>query len=662
MTVTPPTSSAASAVSTNGAAVPSAVVESARRGDSAALAELYRQHREEIYRHAMRMLRDEQAALDVVQETFARAMAAISRTEPGLSFRPWVFRIGTNLCLQMLRKRRRNAALIEPDAVAAPAANSGNPERARLDKELAKIVDEALARLPDRYRQLLLLREIDALGYDELAEVTQSSPKSIKVTLHRARRRFYAEVRAQQLLEDFNARKSLVCEALWGLLSEIPTQRKLVRHLEQCEVCNEQKPRPWLALLPPVALPQTWPQPLDWHTAQGSSFPHGKAVALGVSVALFALAGGIVLPRMMRSNTIPKTTHPKAPPPGSKTAIAAGRQASEQGDKQGDSVKKRARSSHTRCNGPHTSARSTITRHRRSTTALASRKNATSKRAATPRADRKAKRGRPARLALRVQPSLHSVRVFRQGKRIRVIHRRQLRVGDVLSGRAFGVRFYGHQWVAVRGSVRLERVSIRVPSVDKGKTDRLGSGQQAPEKLVVKGVIVRLLRGSIRARATTKGKGIEVHVANQRLVANQGIFRVRKQAGKLHVESLSARLFGSAPVAPGRDRVLSSGGATLARGKLLAAPNALAPVSHLGALPPQLSWRKAKGPVSYRLRLARDSDFITLVFEERLVDARYQPKRLRKGRYFWQVIAEHDGRLGFPSKIYALRIGKKKAP
>ena len=86
---------------------PDELAERARSGDPAAFARLYDRTWAPICRHTMRMMgRDPERARELAQETFTRAWAAIGSTAPGLRFRPWIYRIATNLCLHELEKRR----------------------------------------------------------------------------------------------------------------------------------------------------------------------------------------------------------------------------------------------------------------------------------------------------------------------------------------------------------------------------------------------------------------------------------------------------------------------------------------------------------------------------------------------------------------------------
>lgn len=293
------------------------LAEAARSGDPRALEALYLRHRDALYRHAHRMLRDDALARDMVQEGFARALAAIHQTRETLYFKAWIYRIVTNLCLRELTRRQRggdDAALGEQPETRVP-----DGEAAQRRTELGARLDFCLARLPARYRQILLLREVDELSYEDLAEALELSLVNVKVTLHRARARLAAVFVADELLA--GPRVPVACEELARQLASAPERRGVEQHLEQCETCRRPQHRPtaeaW-CLLPalPVA---NWPSAMrgpDGSGALGAASaraatlpaPTHLASSLGtvgstglwvavVSAVLLAIAALVVLSR-----------------------------------------------------------------------------------------------------------------------------------------------------------------------------------------------------------------------------------------------------------------------------------------------------------------------------------------------------------------------------
>jgi RNA polymerase sigma-70 factor (ECF subfamily) len=205
------------------------------------------------------MLGDDASARDVVQESFARALEALDRTRPELRFRAWIFRIATNLCLRLLTRQRRR--VVPRDDLDRLRDDRGvtDPDRLHHQAELGRRVAAALARLPDRYRQILLLRELEELTYEELAHALAITVDNVKITLHRARARFAVVYMADQLatLAPDRAAEAVACAALAALVAQAARRDAIEGHLRRCERCRggRQPAAQLLAMLPPVAAP-----------------------------------------------------------------------------------------------------------------------------------------------------------------------------------------------------------------------------------------------------------------------------------------------------------------------------------------------------------------------------------------------------------------------
>jgi len=144
---------------------------------------------------ALRVLRDEEQARDVVQDAFLKAYGALDRFEGRSSFYTWLHRIVMNLCLD--RKRRERSARrvewseeIEREVEADPEApETPLPERALERAELRAELARAIAALPEDARRTLELREIDGLSYQEIAECLGVPKGTVMSRLHYARKR-----------------------------------------------------------------------------------------------------------------------------------------------------------------------------------------------------------------------------------------------------------------------------------------------------------------------------------------------------------------------------------------------------------------------------------------------------------------------------------------
>ncbi len=270
------------------------LAERARIGDQIALHELFRRYQNPIYRHARHMLGDDALAQDIVQESFCRAIASLERTQPNLNFKAWIFRIATNLCLRELNKRSRCFPSHEVNDGSLAADHDSHLEGDFLSGEIRTIVKHALGELSEKYRQILLLRELEELSYCELAEVLELSENNVKVTLHRARERFAILVMAEQLLA--NPHISMTCVELEKLVQMRSSRRSIEQHLECCHTCSKEKlpiadlfsALPPLPLVPPsVPISQAEGSASQASTGEAA---HNSTSAMTASDALSACA------------------------------------------------------------------------------------------------------------------------------------------------------------------------------------------------------------------------------------------------------------------------------------------------------------------------------------------------------------------------------------
>ncbi|MBL8921136.1 MAG: sigma-70 family RNA polymerase sigma factor [Myxococcaceae bacterium] len=182
----------------------------AQAGDVSAFEQLVERHQQKVFAMASRMLRSDDDAAEVVQEAFLAAYRKLPEFRGESAFGSWVYRITANFALMRLRHRKVSLTVEEPDG--APNFNergsliddvadwSRDAEEQTLDAELRKAIDGATAKLPEDHRQVFLLRDVEGLSYEEIAQVTGDSLAAIKSRLHRARLamraaidQFYAE-------------------------------------------------------------------------------------------------------------------------------------------------------------------------------------------------------------------------------------------------------------------------------------------------------------------------------------------------------------------------------------------------------------------------------------------------------------------------------------
>ena len=161
-------------------------VDQALGGDRAAFGQLMHRYAGAVYNLAYRMLGSAEDAEDASQEIFLRAYTRLASFDRQRRFSTWLLSVGSNYCIDRLRRRRFSWATLDDTAFALPSKER-SPERIALDHEQQGIVQRALQQLPENYRMITVLRYWSDLSYEEIAKVTGLPESTIKTRLHRAR-------------------------------------------------------------------------------------------------------------------------------------------------------------------------------------------------------------------------------------------------------------------------------------------------------------------------------------------------------------------------------------------------------------------------------------------------------------------------------------------
>jgi RNA polymerase sigma-70 factor (ECF subfamily) len=192
------------------------LVLAARKGDRDAFRTLFERHHRRAYALAFGVLRHQDDALDVVQDAFIKAHKYLDKFEGNSSFYTWLYRIVMNLAIDHLRKHRRvkpvelDETRMDEDEGGGllPKLLGGNPGRALQDKEIRIRIDRALDELSDNHRAVLVMRELEGLSYEEMAQAMDCSKGTIMSRLFHARRNM--QKRLLDLIE--NPSKELLAE------------------------------------------------------------------------------------------------------------------------------------------------------------------------------------------------------------------------------------------------------------------------------------------------------------------------------------------------------------------------------------------------------------------------------------------------------------------
>ena len=219
------------------------LVSAAQSGSPEAFAALFRRYRPEIARYASRTLGDDGRAEDVVQEAFLSALRGIGTLDRPAGFKPWLYRIAHNACIDQMRRRAR-AEEVSFDANAIPPAEeirlfrqvpSNHAQVAQ--KEDFRHLRQALTDLPESQAEILVLRELEGLSYDDIAVRMSISVPAVESLLFRARRSLRDEYGQISTGERCRRMRTVMAETVEGV-GRLKDRRALVRHLHGCAECR----------------------------------------------------------------------------------------------------------------------------------------------------------------------------------------------------------------------------------------------------------------------------------------------------------------------------------------------------------------------------------------------------------------------------------------
>jgi RNA polymerase sigma-70 factor (ECF subfamily) len=181
------------------------LVQRARGGDREAFRQLVERYQRKVAALALGMLRNQEDALDVVQETFTKAYQSLDRFKGDSSFYTWVYRIASNLCIDHQRRQSRVTHLPYESDERAPSGIGegmlvdGAPHDQPFDRtrnaQLGERLRAAIAELTPEHRAVILLREVDGLSYEEISQVLQCPKGTVMSRLHYARRQLQTRLR-----------------------------------------------------------------------------------------------------------------------------------------------------------------------------------------------------------------------------------------------------------------------------------------------------------------------------------------------------------------------------------------------------------------------------------------------------------------------------------
>src|SRR4051794_2942279 len=219
------------------------LVARVRRGDDRAFELLYQRYHRRIHAYVLGMVKDHGRTEDVTQEVFVSALRRMRETEQPLAFKPWLYQIAKNSCIDAFRRSKRTEEVsYDADDALAPSDHSRlvgtgpSPDAAVAAKQDLESLCGAFGGLSETHHEILVLRELEGLSYQEIGRRMGMSRPAVESTLFRARRRLTEEyddivsgarcMRIQQIIE-------VAAESSLGARDT----RRLARHLSHCQPC-----------------------------------------------------------------------------------------------------------------------------------------------------------------------------------------------------------------------------------------------------------------------------------------------------------------------------------------------------------------------------------------------------------------------------------------
>lgn len=179
-----------------------ALVERARSGDGPAWARLYQLHFDGLYRDLLFLVEEPTAAEELVQETFASALVSLHRFDRRARFGTWLRAIGHNLVRNHWRSRVRRGRAYERLERSSALHAGPDVEALHLREQRARVLSHLLTTLPASLREVFVLRDVQGIAVDEVAERLGISAINVRVRANRARARLRAELERLGWLED----------------------------------------------------------------------------------------------------------------------------------------------------------------------------------------------------------------------------------------------------------------------------------------------------------------------------------------------------------------------------------------------------------------------------------------------------------------------------
>jgi RNA polymerase sigma factor (sigma-70 family) len=221
-------------------------VAAVRRGDDRAFEALYQRYQRRIHAYVLGMVKDHGRAEDVTQEVFVSALRRMRATDWPIAFKPWIYEIAKNACIDAFRRSKRGEEIsYDAEEGLAPAdhlrlvGNGPTPEAAVAAKHELETLCGAFGGLSESHHRILVLRELEGLTYDQIGERMGLTRPAVESTLFRARRRLTEEY--DELVSGARCARvqAIIASAASGAVG-VRDSRRLSRHLAHCQPCRRE--------------------------------------------------------------------------------------------------------------------------------------------------------------------------------------------------------------------------------------------------------------------------------------------------------------------------------------------------------------------------------------------------------------------------------------
>jgi RNA polymerase sigma-70 factor (ECF subfamily) len=166
------------------------IIENFKNGDTASFGPLMHKYQDRIYNLCRYMLEDRDDAYDAAQDTFLKAFQGLKTFSPASTFYTWLYRIAVNTCLDHKRKFSFRSLFFSSDNENHPDAfpsHAPSPETTYASRQSMQALQAALNRLSKKLRTVIVLKELEGLSYEEMAEILDVSVGTVKSRISRAR-------------------------------------------------------------------------------------------------------------------------------------------------------------------------------------------------------------------------------------------------------------------------------------------------------------------------------------------------------------------------------------------------------------------------------------------------------------------------------------------